>query len=248
MLHPMFPGVAAAMRRDTSHTTLRRRRLLLAIPLLPALAACAELRTPRPRLTLPLELVPGTEDPVRSAARLAAAAFQNEGAGLAGHPAETARAAARLEYLTAILSTDPRFAALPQGLVLALRGAVGEVRSALGMPDAVLPEQAVEALAAIARAVDARGGGTGPLSDSLFPPGLFQAGPERTQNRLNEPGPLPEAAIATGRAQEAISTLDSGAGWGGQGWGGAGLGGGASGNGVLERGGTPSGLITGPLR
>lgn len=206
MLPPRLSGVAPRM----PSVAISRRLLLAALPL-SGLAACAELRSPRPRATLPLELVPPGEDPVRGAARLASAAFRDQGAGLSGRPVETARAAARLEFLAQILARDPRYAALPPGLILALRGAVGEVRQALGMADTLLPEQAVDGLAAIARWLEARG----TAADSLFPPGLFPAGPQRSLQRLTEPGPLPEAAIATGRLEEAIAQLDTAAGWSG---------------------------------
>ncbi|PHK95605.1 hypothetical protein CR162_07075 [Pseudoroseomonas rhizosphaerae] len=183
--------------------------LLLGALLLPGCERLgAELRTPRPRVSLPLELVPGAEDPLRSAARLSAAAFADQGAGLQGRPAETARAAARLEYLAQALASDPRYRALPPGLSLALRGAVAELRAALGLAEAALPEQAIAALAQAARALD----GGGDARAALAPP-LFPAGPEATLRRLREPGPLPEAAIATGRTEEAIRALDAGSGW-----------------------------------
>jgi hypothetical protein len=68
------------------------------------------------------------------------------------------------------------------------------------------PAQATAALAAVAREIDA---GRTPQ----FPPALFPAGNERSLQRLTRPGPLPQAAIATGQAAEAIAQLDSGAGW-----------------------------------
>ncbi|MFB9968744.1 hypothetical protein ACFFMP_01135 [Pseudoroseomonas cervicalis] len=188
-----------------------RRRILLAALAVPLLPACAELRTPRPRVDLPLSLVPGAEDPVRSAARLSAAAFQDQGAALEGRPAETARATARLEYLTHTLGSEPRFAALPPGLILALRGAVREVRQALGLSATALPEQVIPAMARLAQLLDARA-----ETAAAFPAALFPAGPERSLLRLTQPGPLPEAAIATGRALEAITQLDQSNGWAGR--------------------------------
>lgn len=188
-----------------------RRRFLLAALTVPLLAGCAELRTPRPRVDLPLSLVPGAEDPVRSAARLSAAAFQDQGARLEGHPAETARATARLEYLTHTLGSEPRFAALPPGLLLALRGAVREVRQALGISATALPEQVIPTMARLAQLLEA-GRDAGPA----FPDALFPAGPERSLLRLTQPGPLPEAAIATGRTLEAITEMDQTNGWGGR--------------------------------
>ncbi|WP_159995722.1 hypothetical protein [Roseomonas sp. 18066] len=190
---------------------------LARLSVLPALLAgalllpgCAELRTPRPRIELPLELVQGPEDPVRNSARLAAAAFDNQGAGLDGRPAETARAAARLEYLAQVLTTDPRFAALPPGLSMSLRGAVREVRQAIGISATALPEQVIPALTTAGRVIEARGD-----TAAALPAAVFQAGPALTLQRLGQPGPLPEAAIATGRTQEAIAALDRVDGWGG---------------------------------
>ncbi|MFC7608941.1 hypothetical protein [Teichococcus aestuarii] len=106
------------------------------------------------------------------------------------------------------LAADPRYAALPPGLTLALRGAVGEVRGALGTAEAALPEQAIAALAQAARALEGRDDAAAVLVPPLFP-----AGAEATLRRLREPGPLPEAAIATGRTEEAIRALDIGTGW-----------------------------------
>jgi len=184
-----------------------RPRLLLPLALGAALlGGCAELRTPNTALTPPLDLVPGSEDPVRGAVRLAARDFADQGAVLQGRPAATARAAARLEYLTQTLTLEQRFAALPPGLLLSMGGAVREVRQALGISETALPEQVVPVLAQAARALDA--GRNPPLPEALFP-----AGPEATLRRLREPGPLPEAAIATGRLQEAVAALDAGNGW-----------------------------------
>ncbi|MCQ4158934.1 hypothetical protein NON00_03220 [Roseomonas sp. GC11] len=188
---------------------MRRRILFSALAVL-VLPACAELRTPRPRIALPLDLVPGSEDPVRSAARLAAAAFASEGAAVQNNPAGMARAAARLEYLVQILASDPRFRVLPPGLLLSLRGAVGEVRLALGIAPLALPEQLVPVLAQLARVIDA-GGDTRPA----FPAAFFPAGPERSLQRLTQPGPLPEAAMATGRLLDQITDLDQTEGWNG---------------------------------
>lgn len=182
-------------------------RLLLPLALGAALlGGCAELRTPREALAPPLDLVPGSEDPVRGAVRLAAADFADQGAALQGRPAAAARAAARLEYLTQTLVLEQRFAALPPGLMLSMGGAVREVRQALGISEATPPEQVVSLLAEVARALEARR--NPPLPQAVFP-----AGAEATLRRLREPGPLPEAAIATGRLQEAMAALDAGSGW-----------------------------------
>jgi hypothetical protein len=173
------------------------------------LAGCAELRTPPSRMAVPLAIVPSSDDPVRGAAQLAAVDFADQGATLSGRPAATARAAARLEYLTQSLTQDTRYAAVPTGMVLALGAAVREVRQALGIAESAVPEQLVGILTAAAGAIEAG-------RDPVLPAAVFPAGPQRTLQRLAQPGPLPDAALATGRLVEVIGSLDSGAGWGWQ--------------------------------
>lgn len=181
--------------------------------ILPAMAAfalllsgCAELRTPPTVQPVPVELLPAATDPLRAAARLAATDFADEGAALQDRPAAAARAFGRLEWLTAVLSTDPRYDALPPGIAMALRGGAAEVREALGMVADTPPAQATAALSAIARQIDA---GRAPE----FPAALFPGGNERSLQRLTRPGPLPQAAIATGQAAEVIARLDGDGGW-----------------------------------
>lgn len=186
---------------------MRRNALIPAMALsVLLLSGCAELRTPRATQPVPAELLPPATDPLRAAARMAAADFANEGAALQDRPALAARAIGRLEWLTAVLSTDPRYDALPQGIAMALRGGTAEVREALGMVADTPPAQATAALTAIARQIDA-----GRTPD--FPPALFPGGAERSLQRLTKLGPLPQAAIATGQAAEAIAQLDQNGGW-----------------------------------
>jgi hypothetical protein len=94
-------------------------------------------------------------------------------------------------------------------MVLALGAAVREVRQALGIAESAVPEQLVEILTAAAGAIEAG-------RDPVLPAAVFPAGPQRTLQRLAQPGPLPDAALATGRLVEVIGSLDSGAGWGRQ--------------------------------
>ncbi|MBO1079045.1 hypothetical protein [Roseomonas haemaphysalidis] len=170
------------------------------------LAGCAELRTPPVVQPVPVALLPPATDPLRAAARMAAADFAEEGAAVQNRPAEAARAMGRLEWLTAVLSTDQRYDALPPGIAMALRGGTAEVREALGMVADTPPAQATAALTAIARQIDA-----GQSPD--FPAALFPGGAERSLQRLTRPGPLPQAAIATGQAAEVIARLDQTGGW-----------------------------------
>lgn len=170
------------------------------------LSGCAELRAPRPSQPLPTALLPPNVEPLRAAARMAAADFADQGSRLQGRPAETARAIGRLEWLTATLSTDPRYGALPEGVAMSLRAGTAEARSNLGMVADTPPAQATAVLTEIARALDA---GATPN----FPASIFPAGPERSLQRLRAPGPFPQAGIATGNAAEAIAAADRQGGW-----------------------------------
>ncbi|MBO1073760.1 hypothetical protein [Roseomonas marmotae] len=186
---------------------MRQKSFLSALALSALLfGGCAELRTPRASQPLPTALLPPRVEPLRAATRMAAADFADQGSRLQGHPAETARAIGRLEWLTATLSTDPRYAALPQGVAMSLRGAAAETRAALGIVPDAPPARVTAVLTETASALD-RG------ADPSFPADLFPAGPERSMQRLRAPGPFPQAGIATGQAAEAIAALDRDGGW-----------------------------------
>ncbi len=189
---------------------MRPIRLPVLAPTMMALtllaAGCAELRTPRVVQPVPLELLPQGQDPMRAAIRIAASDFSNEGRGLLGHPAETARAIARLEWLTAVVSTDPRYRALPVGLGMSMRAAALEARQSLGVVEDTPPAQVTAVLTDIARALDA-----GRSPD--FPASIFPAGPERSLQRLRAPEPFPQAGIATGQLAEVTAALDRSGGW-----------------------------------
>ncbi|EHL97932.1 hypothetical protein HMPREF9946_03854 [Acetobacteraceae bacterium AT-5844] len=167
---------------------------------------CAELRAPRVTQPVPVELLPPGQDPMRAAIRLAANDFSNQGVGLRGRPAETAGAIARLEWLTAVISTDPRYRALPVGLGMSMRAAALETRQALGMVEDTPPALATRALTDIAQALEE---GRTPQ----FPAEIFPAGPERSLQRLRAPEPFPQAAIATGQLAEVSAALDRSGGW-----------------------------------
>jgi hypothetical protein len=190
-----------------------RMRQTMPAPLVAAMAmsalllsGCAELRTPVATQPLPTALLPANVEPVRAAARIAATDFADQGSALQGRPAETARAIGRLEWLTATLSTDPRYGALPEGIAMSMRAAAAETRAALGMVPDTPPARATAALTAIASALDAN-------RTPSFPADLFPAGAERSLQRLRAPGPFPQAGIATGQTAEAIAAMDRQGGW-----------------------------------
>ncbi|MFC3124793.1 hypothetical protein ACFOD4_06940 [Pseudoroseomonas globiformis] len=152
--------------------------------------------------------MPKGGDPFRGIARAAAAEFADQGAGLQNRPAAMARAAARLEFLMQSITQDPRYAALPASNALAMGGAVREVRQALGIAPSALPEQVIGFLTDAANAMEAG-------REPAWPMAIFPGGPVLTRQRLAAPGPLAEAAIATGRLDEAIAALDAASAWGG---------------------------------
>src|SRR3954468_5533807 len=122
-------GDAAPQRGHRGRQVLMRGAALL---LLLLAGACAEMRQPAPPPG-PLSLRPGAGAPPGGASGATRRAFVNRGAGLAGHPAEAAEAVAQLEYLTAEVTRNPRFAPLPESLRREMLLARSEVRDALGI-------------------------------------------------------------------------------------------------------------------
>ncbi|MBW8268915.1 hypothetical protein [Caldovatus aquaticus] len=190
---------------------LRPARLpLAAVAWLALGAACAELRAPPPGEGLPPLLSPDPGDPLRGTVRAAAADFAESGRGLAGRPREAALAAARLEYLAAAVSGDPRFAPMPPAAGLALRNARAELRAALGTREDAEPRAVVAALLAAARAL---GAGDAAAAARALPPSLFRPGGAETLRRLGELGPLPAAMLATQQVAREMARLDADRRW-----------------------------------
>jgi hypothetical protein len=177
------------------------------------LGACAELRQAPPRPP-PADLAAGTADPARAAVGATAAAFADRGAGLAGRPAEAAQALAQLEFLTAELSRNPRFAPLPESLRREFLLARAETRDALGIDEQAPPDAVVAALLAAARALRA---GDRAAAARAMPAPPFRPGGARSVVRLGELGPLPQTALATGLAAQDVARLDIESGWLGRG-------------------------------
>lgn len=178
-----------------------------ALALLLLATGCAEVTRPPPPPP-PLGLVGAipAADPLRAALDAAAAAFADRGAALAGRPAEAALAVAQLEYVAANLPRSPRYAMLAGGVGRDLALAREEVRDALGIAEAAEPAEVVRALLAAARAL--RAGDRQAAAAALAPP-LFRPGGARSLARLGELGPLPQAAIATITASQAVAHADA---------------------------------------
>jgi hypothetical protein len=186
----------------------RRAPRSVAVPLAGALsllcaAACTELTRAAPA-PAPADLVAGAPDPARAAIAAAASAFADRGAGLADRPAAAAQAAAQLEYAAEAFATDPRWAAMPEGIRREMLLARGELRDAIGLDDAAPSRTAVAALLGAARAL--RAGDRRRAAAVLSPP-LFRPGGEASIARLGDTGPLPQAANATALAQAAASRM-----------------------------------------
>lgn len=162
------------------------------------LGACAELRTPPPGSRVPAALAAGSVDPVPRIAGESASAFADAGRSMLGDPARMARAAAQLEVLAVELARDPRWAALPAGVSLEMRAARTELRAALGTRAGADPDAVARALAAahVALARGDRAAAAASLDGALFDPGGVVV-----LARLANPGPLPQARIATTLAQ-----------------------------------------------
>jgi hypothetical protein len=184
---------------------MRRACLLLLL----AVAGCAELkRAPAP--PPPADLVGGAAEPVRASILATAAAFTDRGAGLARQPAAMAQAAAQLEYLTAAIPRDPRWAPMPEGIRRELLLARAELRDAIGVAEEAEPDAVVPALLAAARALRA---GNRSAAAAALPAPMFRPGGAASVARLGEAGPLPQVAIATGLAAQEVARFDTEGRW-----------------------------------
>jgi hypothetical protein len=177
--------------------------LLIGVALV--VTGCAELRTPPPPPP-PVGLVGAVGDPLRAAVDAAALAFADRGTGLAGRPAEAAEAIARLEFVAQTLPADPRYARLAEGLGRDLALAQDEARDALGVM-ASAPSPAVQR-ALLAAAARLRAGERAAAGAALTMP-IFRPGGIDSVVRLGTLGPLPQAALATSQAQQAILRADA---------------------------------------
>lgn len=185
-----------------------RRRLLLLL----GLGACAELTTPRPPEP-PLELVGRVAaNPLPPILDAAVMDFDRGGAGLVGHPAATALAVARLEWIGGEFRPGWRLSVLPDSFRFGAQRAVAEGREALGIALEATPEAAVAALLAAHRAL-ARGDQRAVQAALAAPIFTGQSGPMLGRpmlsrpmlSRLNEPGAFPDAALATVAVRDEVA-------------------------------------------
>jgi hypothetical protein len=184
---------------------MRSTLLLLAL----AAMGCAEMRQ-APSAAPPAALAPGTADPVRGAIEALAPAFADRGRALAGRPAEAAQAAAQLEYVTAAIPRDQRYAPIPEPVRRELLLAREEMRDALGVAEDATPERVVPALLTAAAALRV---GNATRAAAALPAPLFRPGGQRSVARLGDLGPLPQGAIATALAAQEVARLDADGRW-----------------------------------
>jgi hypothetical protein len=184
---------------------MRRSALLLIV----LAAGCAEMRQAPPAIPT-AALAPGSADGVRGAIEAMAPAFADRARGLAGRPAEAAQAAAQLEFVTAAIPRDPRYAPIPEGVRRELLLARQELRDALGTAEDATPEVVVPALLAAAAALRV---GDQSRAARALPAPTFRPGGTRSVVRLGELGPLPQAAIASAMVQREVARLDAEGRW-----------------------------------
>ncbi|MFZ4408811.1 MAG: hypothetical protein ACOYOH_15820 [Paracraurococcus sp.] len=184
---------------------MRRGALLL----LALAAGCAEVRQ-APQAVPTAALAPGSADAVRGAIEAMAPAFVDRARGLAGRPAEAAQAVAQLEFVTAAIPRDARYAPVPESVRRDLLLARQEVRDALGVAEDAPPERVVPPLLEAAAALRA---GDAARAAQALPAPLFRPGGERSVARLGELGPLPQAAIASSQVQQVVARLDAEGRW-----------------------------------
>jgi hypothetical protein len=188
----------------------RRRALMSLLVFSPLVAACAELRQPSRAWPAPSGLLPQGVDPGRAAVAVLAESFRGASAGIQNDPARIARAAALLEWLAVEVTGQPRWAPLPGAVRERIGLARDEMRAALGADPLAPAPRLSAALAAAYRSLSA---GDRAAAAAALPAPLFPRGGEAALARLSDPGPLPQAEIATGTLAEQVRLLDDTGGW-----------------------------------
>ncbi|MBR0651939.1 hypothetical protein GXW78_19900 [Roseomonas terrae] len=183
--------------------------------LLPVLlAACEELRTPQALPPAVLTTEPREGGPLRAAVAATTAAFANQGAELAGHPAEAALALARFEAIDLEVANRRAWPNLSPTIGYAMRTARDENRAAIGAAQQAPAAEVIQALGTVSARLRAndRAGAAAALRAPIFEPGG-----EVTLDRLSDVGPLPAAEQAMAALSNDIRRLDLDSGWSGAG-------------------------------
>ncbi len=155
------------------------------------LAGCGPVEPP-PTLPPGLSLQPGlvTRDPVVVIGQSVSEFFR---APQPGQPEAAARAIAELEWMAAVVPSNPRWQTANATALTALAQARFEARRALGIPQRAPAQPVINGLAGAAFAI--ADNDPAELARAL-PPSLFTLGPEGTVASLSAPPPVPSAMLA----------------------------------------------------
>lgn len=181
------------------------RRALL--PLLLAPAACA-LPPPVPGVRLPAEapIAQGVTDPGRSAILSTAYVF-NQPSSIAGNPAAAAEALGNLEFLAAHVASDQYYRDFDPLVAPLLAQGRDEARAVMGFRPGAPSQVALDSLYGTSAALRS---GNRTRAEAALGPLLARPGQEAAVlSRLAALPPLPRAAWATARAQNALRQRDS---------------------------------------
>lgn len=182
-----------------------RLALAAAAALALGLAGCDSLHLPAgfgqvETATLPPDATAGAADPVRQSIVETSLAFAGP-ARLAGKPAMAARALAEMEFLRVEIMTNPRVAGGNTTATTVFPAAQREWRAAIGVTAEATPQEVIDRLFGVARALN--NGREGAAAAAVTAP-IFALGPTVTLQRL---AALPALPASNQAAQEASHIL-----------------------------------------
>jgi hypothetical protein len=152
-----------------------------------------------PSASLPGDAYAGSGDPLRTAVSNTSYAFSGQGP-LTGNPVAAAVAVAEMEYLGVEMLQSPRLVSTTTASTL-FPQARREWRGALGISPQALPQQVIDSLFAVARALRA---GQPQAAEALLPASVFTLGGPATLQRLAALPPLPVTNQAAAEATQLL--------------------------------------------
>ncbi len=173
------------------------RALVVLLLLAVGVGACTVPAAP-PAASLPPGVFGTYEDNDIGAINFAAWAFASA-ANTQGNPAEAARAVIALEYLPGELSRNPRWIGMDSAVKLHMGRARDDLRAILGIRPDAPPQIVVNTMLALA--LDLQMGNQPAALEVLSAP-IFARPPEQTLQILSNLPFVPEANVATSRAQD----------------------------------------------
>ena len=172
-------------------------RLLISLPVLAGLAACATLPATQRTPFLPPSVFGTYQDNDIGAINQSAWAFASP-ANTSGNPVEAARAVVALEYLSGELRENPRWIGMDRSISLRMGLARDEVRQILGIRPDAPPQIVVNTLLALN--LDFQSGNQPAAMQVLASP-IFSQPPQRTLQILSNLPYVQTANLATSRAE-----------------------------------------------